>query len=129
MQLTDDKTVMSVINCHAPSAGKSNLTAEIRVPYFREFHKVSGEDKLIWGGDFGISEFKAAAMLEMEPHKRYVDQNNATCSAERPTMNVVHSRLCGGLERDKALTYNLHTQQADSNVGKVMAGSVSMVIW
>ena len=111
-----------------PFCRENNPTTEYRAGYYREFHQVPGEDKPIWGGDFDINEFEAAALLQMVSPKRYVDQNNATCSADRPTMNVVHSGWFGGLERDIAMTYNLRNLQVDSKVGKVMVGFVGMVI-
>ena len=52
VRLLGDEKQVSVVNCHAPSSGKRNLTEDRRLSYFNAFHTTTGADSFIWGGDF-----------------------------------------------------------------------------
>ena len=115
VRLQGDGNLVTVINCHAPSSGKRILTTERRLGYFREFHKVSGEDHSIWGGDFNTKPIQASAMLRMEVHKRYADED-ATSSAEQPRMKVDDSHPLTARGSDIAPTYGLQYIHVNSKV-------------
>ena len=59
VQLHTGGEVISIINAHAVSSDRKNLTDERRTMFFKVFHEASGDDSCIWGGDFNTNVIKA----------------------------------------------------------------------
>ena len=83
------RKLVSVINCHAPSSKRRELTAARRSSYLKAFHAASGANPFIWGGDFNTGPVQLTALLKAVD-RRYVIDDAETSSAEQPGMKFAH---------------------------------------
>ena len=115
--------LVSVINCHAPSSDRRKLTAARRSSYVKAFHKASGANPFIWGGDINTSPVQLTTLLN-KVDQRYVINDAETSSAEQPGITqVVFSHPLRYTHGDIALTCGLRAAQVNSEVGRFNNGA------
>ena len=92
------RKLVSVINCHAPSSTGRKLTVDRRSSYVRAFHKASGQNPFIWGGDFNTSPLQLTSLVKAVDRRYVIDDAETSSaeqlgisSAEQPCMQVAFS--------------------------------------
>ena len=101
---------ISIVNCHAPSSRKRNLSAHMRTEYFTACHEACAGDPFIWGGDFNTGLVHLATILES------IDARYTSGS-----LQTVFSHI-GFKHGDLAVTFGLCSAQVNSNIGASFNG-------